>query len=257
MGSVSVDRERGGLRQAAAFLTPLGGAVRPGPAALYWFPAVGAVVGLGVGGVWWAAAKIWPSPVAAALAVTADLVLTGLLHVDGLCDTADGLIAPMERERRLEVMALPDAGAFGVAVVAVTLLLRWVALAALRPAPLLVAALWAASRTWMAVTAVAVPYARPSGGLATAFRPEPEDGSGRWSTPLLIGLAGAAGAVALAVAWRPLAGAVAVVAATAAAIGVIGLAWRRLGGFTGDVLGAAGMVGETVGLVAACARWGR
>ena len=240
-------RPGAGLRQAVAFLTPLGGAVSPGPAALAWFPVVGAMIGGAVGGVWWAAARIWPPAVAAAVAVVADLVLTGLLHVDGLCDAADGLLAPLSRPRRLEVMATPDVGAFGVAVFGAVLLLRWVVLASLRPAPLLVAGLWAASRTEMAATAIAVPYARV-GGLASAFL-----GVGR-PTRWLLG-AGAVGALGLAAGWRPGVGPAAVVAGAAGASGVALRAWRRLGGVTGDVLGAAGLVGETVGLLVAGARW--
>jgi adenosylcobinamide-GDP ribazoletransferase len=239
-----------GFRGAVGFLTVAGGATTPTPSALAWFPVVGAATGAAVGGVWWLAGRVWPVSVAAALAVAADLALTGLLHVDGLCDSADGLLAPMDRARRLEVMAAPDVGAFGVAVCAIVLLLRWVALASLRPSVLLIAALWAVSRTAMGAVARWVPYARP-GGLAESFR-----GAGRGALASWLPLvAGILGALALAVAWKAVAGSVSVVAAVAATSLVVTLAWRRLGGFTGDVLGAAGVVGETVGLVVACAKW--
>jgi cobalamin synthase len=56
-------------------------------------------------------------------------------------------------------------------------------------------------------------------------------------------------------AWRPGAGAASLASAVLAAGAVFLLAWRRLGGFTGDVLGASGMVAETVGLLVAAARW--
>lgn len=233
------------VRQAVAFLTPLGGASGASPAALRWFPAVGAALGLVLGLVWWAAGEVWPAPVAAAVVVVADLGLTGLLHLDGLVDTADGLLAPLDRERRLEVMADPHAGAFGVAAAAAVLLLRWSALTALAPAPLLLAALWCMSRTTMVVTPRALPYVRPA-GLARPFL-----GPGGAGTAV----AGSLAALALAVLWRPLAGPVALMAAVAGAAAVAGLARRRLGGFTGDVLGAGGVVGETLGLVVAAARW--
>lgn len=232
-------------RQAVAFLTPLGGARAPSPAALRWFPAVGAGLGLALGLVWWAAAEVWPAPVAAALVVVADLALTGLLHLDGLVDSADGLLPPLNRERRLEVMADPQAGAFGVATAAAVLLLRWSALTVVAPAPLLLAALWCASRTSMAVTARLLPYARP-GGLAGPFL-----GEGVAVTAVIASLA----ALALAAWWRPVTGPAALVAAAVGAAAVAALARRRLGGFTGDVLGAGGVVGETVGLVVAAARW--
>jgi len=143
-------------------------------------------------------------------------------------------------------MAEPGVGAFGVAVVAGVMLLRWAALVALRPSALLLAAVWCASRTWMATTATAVPYARGDGGLAAPFL-----GPRSWLTDA----GGLVAALALAGAARGVGGTVGVVAGSVAAGAVVALAWRRLGGFTGDVLGAAGVVGETVALVVAAARW--
>jgi adenosylcobinamide-GDP ribazoletransferase len=236
-----------GARQAVAFLTPLGGAETPSPAALAWFPVVGAGLGLALGGVWWLAGQAWPRPVAAVLVVAADLAVTGLLHVDGLMDAADGLLPHLDRARRLEVMAAPDVGAFGVAVAAVVLLSRWVSLASLPVAPLLLAGLWCGSRTTMAIAVRTQPYARTNeGGLATAFV---------GSAPMAALAAGAVAAVVLAGLWRSVAGPAAVVAGGVTAVGVIALARHQLGGFTGDVLGAAGLLGETVGLLVAAAKW--
>jgi adenosylcobinamide-GDP ribazoletransferase len=230
------------MRRALSFLTPVGGAVAPSPSALSWFPVVGALLGLALGGVWWLADRLWAAPVAAAVVIAADLALTGMLHFDGLVDSADGLLPPLERGRRLEVMADPSAGAFGVGVGVVVLLLRWASLAALAPAPWLLAALWCGSRLAMAVVAQSVPYARP-GGLAGAFL----DG-GRRRVPV----AGVLLVVVLAAAGRGDA-VVGVVTLAVVAAGAVALALRRIGGFTGDVLGAAGMLGETAGLLAAAA----
>jgi adenosylcobinamide-GDP ribazoletransferase len=235
-----------GVRQALAFLTPLGGAVAPGPEALAWFPAVGAVIGLLLGAMWWGSARLWPPGPAAAIVVLADLAVTGMLHFDGLVDSADGLLPPVDRARRLEIMATPGVGAFGVAVGGVVLLLRWSALASLHPRPLLLVGLWCASRTAMAAVTATQPYARTEGGLATAFLGHP---------PRLALIAGAVGAaVALAI-WKLPAGVVVLVIAVVAAIAVTALARRRLGGFTGDVVGAVGVILETVGLVVAAAKW--
>lgn len=237
------------MRRAVAFLTPVGGAAAPSPGAVPWFPVVGALVGTAVGGVWWAADRLWPPAVAAALAVAADLALTGLLHADGLVDTADGLLPPLERERRLEVMADPRSGAFGVVAAVTVVLLRWTAFAAREPSVLLVAGLWCASRTVMASALLALPYARP-GGLAASFR------GGGGIGPVPLAAAGLAGAAVLAAAGAGLVPGLAAVAAVAAGgVLVLALALRRLGGYTGDVLGATGMVGETAGLVVAAARW--
>jgi len=232
------------MRRAVAFLTAFGGAALPSPSTLSWFPFVGAAMGLVLGSVWWMAGELWAAPVAAAVVVAADLAMTGMLHFDGLVDSADGLLPPMERARRLDVMADPAAGAFGVGVGVVVLLLRWASLAALAPSPVLLGALWCASRLAMAQFARTVPYARTT-GLASAFlQPGPRrlPVAGLVLGALLTSF-GAGDAVA----------GVAVLAISAAA--VMALAVRRLGGFTGDVLGAAGMVGETAGLLAAAARW--
>jgi adenosylcobinamide-GDP ribazoletransferase len=237
------------MRRALSFLTPFGGATAPSRAALGWFPAVGASVGLAVGGAWWVAGRLWDPLVAAAVAIAADGALTGYLHLDGLADAADGLLPPLSRQRRLAVMADPAVGAFGVATVVVVLLLRFGAFASVAAVPLAVAALWCTSRTAMAVAAQVMPYARP-GGLASAFVDETH---GR--DPWVNATVGALVSVGLAVAARGWRGVAGVVADDLGFAAVAALAGRRLGGFTGDVLGAAGVVGETVGLLALAARW--
>lgn len=239
-----------GARQALAFLTPVGGAVAPTPAALAWFPLVGLGIGTALGGIWWAGGTVWTPGVVAAVVVTADLALTGMLHLDGLVDSADGLLPHLSGERRLEVMRQPDAGAFGVGAAICVLLLRWAAIGSLSPAPALLAGLWCLSRTIMAVATIRMPYARASGGLVSDFRP---NRPGR--SAALVGFGGISIAVVAVGAWRVPAGVVAVAAAIVGALVVLALARRRIGGFTGDVLGAAGMVAETFGLLVAAARW--
>ena len=232
---------------AIGFLTVLGRSSRvPSPKDVVWLPVVGALVGLVVGGAWWGAGELWPPLVAAALVVALDLALTGLLHLDGLADAADGLLPHLERERRLAVMREPSVGAFGVGVVVAVLGLRLAAFASMAPDVLVVAGLWCAARTVMAVGLRAVPYARASGGLASAF------GSG---SPVPVAAAGVVLAVGLAAAGEGGPGVVAVAGGLLAGAGVVALGRSRLGGYTGDVLGAAGMVAETVGLVVAAAKW--
>ncbi|MHB1598482.1 MAG: adenosylcobinamide-GDP ribazoletransferase [Acidimicrobiales bacterium] len=245
------------MREALGFLTSLGGPRQPTQEALAWFGPVGALLGLALGGLWWGAAQLWPRPVAAAVVVAADLALTGLLHLDGLVDAADGLLPHLSTERRLAVMREPDAGAFGVGVAVVVLLVRWSTLAALRPAPLLLAALWCLSRAAMAVTAARLRYARADGGIVSSFRPAASDPgtTRRAASAWCLFVAMLCGSVALAAGWSLPAGPVAVLAGTIAFGAVVWLALRRIGGFTGDVLGAAGLFAESVGLLAAAARW--
>lgn len=233
------------MRRALSFLTPLpvgDACAAPDDASLAWFPLVGAAVGAAVGVVWWAADGWWSPFVAGALAVVADLALTGMLHVDGVADSADGLLPPLgDRARRLDVMADPSAGAFGVTAVVAVLLLRVAAVSSHRPDVVAVAGMWAMSRTAMAFAARHVTYARPGGlasGLATTAA------SGARDVPLALGAALAVAAAG----WSA-------VAVAVAAAAVVWLGVRRLGGYTGDVLGAAGVVGETAGLLVLAATW--
>lgn len=234
------------LRASVGFLTVLGGPGAPSSGAMGWFPVVGAAIGGLVGLVWWGADELWTPLLAAILAFAADAMLTGALHHDGLADAADGLLPHMERSRRLEVMRTPDVGTFGIMALVTTSLIQVGSLAALRPEPALLAGLWCASRSAMAVAARTQLYARAEGGLASSF------------------LGGSAGPVALlgAVIALPLAGwsaglggVVSVFGVVVGATGVVSLARRRVGGFTGDVLGAAGVIGQTLGLLVAAARW--
>lgn len=237
------------MRAAVAFLTAVGSSATPDDRTVLWFPAVGAFLGGALGALWWGAGELWPLLIAAVLVVAADLAATGMLHADGLADSADGLLPPLTSpERRLAVMADPVVGAFGVATVAIVLIARVATLAVLTPHPLALAGLWCASRTAMAVVATTLPYT--GGGLATAFLgPDP---SRRRVPVLLMGLPLAVFCAVFAEGW-PGAAAVAGVAVTAALVAAF--AWRRVGGFTGDVLGALCLLGETVGLLVLAARW--
>jgi adenosylcobinamide-GDP ribazoletransferase len=212
--------------------------------ALPWFPVVGAAIGALVGGAWWLAGEAWPLFAAAVVAVVVDLAVTGMLHVDGLADSADGLLPHATRERRLEIMRAPDVGAFGVTAVVATLLVLTAALAAQPPSVPLVIALWCVSRSLVAAVPAVLPSARPGGMASTLV-----DGATRWpllALPLAVALA----------AWSDgIAGAAGVTAGVLAGCSVLALAVRRIGGFTGDVLGAAIVLTESVGLLVAAARW--
>ena len=235
------------MRRALAFLTPIpvGANEPPDRRALAWFPVVGALIGAALGAVWWGAARVWPPIVAAALVVVADLALTGMLHFDGLIDSADGLLPHLSRERRLDVMSDPHVGAFGVIVAVAVLGLRVAAFSTMQPRPLLLAGIWCASRTSMAVIAGVVPYAR-EGGLATPVL------GGAWQP---IGLYGLIASVSLGALAGGRVREAAVATVFVGAFAVAAFARRRLGGFTGDVLGAAGVIGETVALVVASSTW--
>jgi adenosylcobinamide-GDP ribazoletransferase len=236
-------------RSAWSLLTVLGGPADPHPAAATYYGIVGAVLGTLLGALWWSLDRVFPALVVAALLVAADAGVTGMLHLDGLADCGDGLVAPLHPARRLEVMRAPDIGAFGAATLVLTLLLRVAALAALTsgrgPQPLLLVTLWSASRAMVGAVAGWLPYARTR-GLPTVFAARGPN------------LTGAALGALVAVTFATLSGWEGVAALIGAGLGaaaVVGLAWRRLGGYTGDVLGATIVLSETVGLLAASAQW--
>lgn len=231
------------MLSALGFLTVLGGARTPDRTTLAWFPVVGALIGAVLAGVWSAASAVWSPAIAAVLVVAADLAVTGLLHADGLADSADGLLPHLDRDRRLAVMATPDVGGFALAVVPVVLLARWAALAGDLVEPLSLIGVWVASRTVLAVIPALVPYAR-EGGLASAMLPGASAWTGLWLLP-------AAGVL---VASQGPTGAVAGMVLVLTAVAVVVVARRRIGGFTGDVLGATAVLAETVALLALAAR---
>ncbi|WP_419930087.1 adenosylcobinamide-GDP ribazoletransferase [Candidatus Poriferisocius sp.] len=231
--------KRPAVMGAVAFLTVAGRGQKPQARSLWWFPVIGAGLGGVLAAIHWGAGELWPLLVVGILVVAADLVLTGALHLDGLADSADGLLPPMDKDRRLTVMSRPDVGAFAIAAVVVVLGARWAALGVEGVESLSLVPIWALSRTLVAVVPAIVPYARP-GGLAAPFLAGARRWLVLWLVPAVAGLVLIEGA----------SGAVAAGAAVAVSAGVVALAWRRLGGFTGDVLGAVILMAETAALLA-------
>jgi adenosylcobinamide-GDP ribazoletransferase len=244
--------KNGVVRRALAFLTVFGRGAQPTSRTLTWFPLVGAVIGAIVGGSWWLAARVWPAAVAAVVAVGVDAAITGAMQLEGLAHTMDGLIPSADRARRLEIMADRRIGAFGSVALLLVLALRIVTLSATTSRPLAVIALWIGSRTLMAVIASTVSNAHeaqiPGGGAPSSFV---RDSSTSASVISAYGLALATACAVLGFGSRGIAmlGAEVIVA-----LAVTWLAVRRLGGYTGEVLGAAGVLGETAGLLALVAR---
>lgn len=239
----------------SALDNPSPGSGAPDEQALCWFPVVGLMIGSGTG-IAWRAARLRLGPLgAASVGVLADLAATGGLHLDGLADSADGLFAHAPSKQRLEIMAEPDVGAFGVLAVGSALLVRAAALAELDAdtSPLLLGAIGCASRSVMALACRTLPYARP-GGLAHGLVPaEPT-----WpDAPATAALAGLAAAIVLAAASNGGRGALSLLGGCAAGAATLALARRRLGGFTGDVLGASGVLTESVALLLCSGRRSR
>lgn len=211
------------------------------------FPLAGAVVGLLAGGAFWLAAQAFPPAVAAVLAVAAAAWLTGGLHEDGLADTADGFGGGRDVARRLEIMRDSRIGSYGVLALALSLALRIAALAALAPLAGLLAlvAAGAVSRAAMPLAMRLLPPAR-SDGLGR--------GAGRPAAATVAVAVLLAAVVALA-ALPPVAALAALAAALAVTAALVRLAVRRIGGYTGDVLGALQQGVEAAVLLCAVAPW--
>lgn len=211
-----------------------------------WFVPVGLALGGLAGLVWLLARDLGLPPFAAAvLAVGALVVLTGGLHEDGLADCADGLGGRVARERALEIMRDSRIGSYGALALVLSLMLRVACLAALGPLPGLLALMLAAGigRAGIVAGLALMPYARPQGlatGAATDLR----------SLALALLTAGLA-----AVALGGAAGLVALLLASAAWLWFANVLRRRLGGYTGDGLGALAQLTEMAALAACAAVW--
>lgn len=214
------------------------------------FPGVGALVGLCAAGV--AAAvllALQPKPfavlVAAVASTVATVLLTGGFHEDGLADLADGLGGSHDRARALEIMKDSRVGAFGVLALVLSLMLKVSLLAlvgATSIAALAVALVLAhvASRAWPLLVIRWLPHI----GDAAWSKSKPlADRISRRS--LCVGFAWLMAAM-VGAGWLQGARYVAapLLASFLALLGMVGLLRRRLGGFTGDGLGATQQVCE-------------
>lgn len=247
-------RDANPLAAAAGLLTrvPVGRHATAGPDQLLrgapLFPVVGAVLGAAVGATAIGLGTVLPPLLAGAIAVAVELALTGALHADGLADSADGL-GGRDREHSLEIMRDHSLGAYGGSALALDLLVKAVALGALAQqggvgaVPAVVAA-FALSRAAPLPLAAALPYARAGTGAGRLLAER--TGARRAVVGVALAVAIAAAAVG------PEAAALTVcLAAVTVAIGV--LASRRLGGVTGDVMGAATELTATLALTVAVA----
>ncbi|MCX7634910.1 MAG: adenosylcobinamide-GDP ribazoletransferase [Syntrophales bacterium] len=243
-----------GLYAAIGFLTifpvprVFHGDVRLLSSAVPFFPLVGFLIGAVIAAADMLFGYLLPPWPVAVLTVLVWTVLTGGLHLDGLADTADGLGSVRERERMLAIMRDSRIGTMGVLALVFVLVAKMGAVAHLtgpeRPAVLILAPL--AGRGAISYMLTALPYARAEEGLAAPFIVHRSWWNPCFATLLLFlaasFLGGSKGLLAAAVA-----GVAAVV--TTSYIG------RRLGGFTGDTLGAAAEVTETILLTAALLPW--
>lgn len=213
-----------------------------------YFPAVGLAAGAAGAAMLWACSLAFPPVVAVLLSTATTIGLTGAFHEDGLADTIDGLGGGATRERALEIMKDSRIGTFGAIALMLVVLLKLSALAAL-PTSQAIAALIAAhgASRWCAVMLIwRLPYVRL-------------DDSTR-AKPVVVRIAPLDVIVASLFGLAPLAqcGLHAVVAfiAMLLVLGYLGRWYtRRLGGYTGDTLGATQQFTEVTFYLAFLAAW--
>ncbi len=213
-------------------------------ASMSLFPVVGLLIGGIAVGADWAFCRGFSAQTAALLDVILLVLLTRALHLDGLADTADAFWSMGDREKMLSIMKDSRVGSMGVIAVVCVMLAKWQFLAGLSGQ-----ARWAAlagapmlARCGQVLQAGVLKCARPDGGLGAVFIGRRRRVGMAFAVvlPVVVGW----------VAW----GAAGALVAAASLVGVLlGIAYisKRLGGATGDTIGALSEVTEVVTLGAA------
>lgn len=211
-----------------------------------YFPLVGWLVGGLSALVFWLASQHWDGAVAAGLALACSALVTGAFHEDGLADTFDALGGNVSRERALEIMRDSRIGSYGSLALLLNTGLRWAALAGLSASAgaLALLMLHPAARGGAATLMARLDYVRDDDSKAKPVaRPQSLRAMGwmlLWGglPTLLLGLA------------SPMAALAGLAAVALVHAGCARWYRRRLGGYTGDALGAAEQLGETAFLLA-------
>jgi len=221
------------------------------------FPLVGACVGMLAAGVLWVAGWVFPAEVALGLSMAATVLLTGAFHEDGLADTCDALGGTVSRERALEIMKDSRIGSYGAVGLLLVLGLKAAALAAL-PLEWAVPAL-VLGHTASRAAAVSLIRFMPYAGDVDLAKAKPL--ARRISTAgLLVAFGWVALVCGLIVACSPGSWVAVLLALALAGVGTLACArWfrRRLGGITGDTLGATQQLTELLMLLGWLAWAGR
>jgi adenosylcobinamide-GDP ribazoletransferase len=218
------------------------------------FAAVGALVGVLGALVLWAALWLFPMPVAVGLSMVATVLLTGAFHEDGLADTCDALGGAVSRERALEIMKDSRIGTYGAAGLLLVLGLKAATLAAL-PVPSVCAALILAHTASRAAAVSLIRWLPYAGDVAHAKAKPLAQRVSALGFAVAWAWVGVVGALLLAwqAAWWPMV-LIGIALAFVCALVCAGWLKRRLGGMTGDTLGATQQLSELLVLLG-CLAW--
>jgi adenosylcobinamide-GDP ribazoletransferase len=210
----------------------------------FGYPAAGLVIGCLLALLFWSAGFVFPDALAAVTLVAGSLLLTGAIHLDGLADCADAFYGRRGREETLRILKDPRIGTMGGAAIGLSLLARYAAASSLGAPTLLLAlpVLSAFSRTTVLLALRVLPYARRDGGIISAEGTTPARRAGATLLAVLVVIAAGIllpiptilALLALGAFWH--------------------LSWKRIGGCTGDVLGASIEIAEVVFLLTLAAQ---
>lgn len=207
-----------------------------------YFPAVGIVVAVVAAAVYALAAWIWPQPIAVLLSTAAGIYLTGAFHEDGFADVCDGFGGGNTSERVLEIMQDSRIGAYGAIGISLLLALKCVALSSL-PSQAIVTSLLIAhpmSRLASAALIWRLDYVRATGKAKPLAQQMSavEFCIAAITASLPVAVLGMTGWVS----WDSVVVGMVAVASATVWLSIIFL--RRIGGYTGDCLGAVQQVAE-------------
>lgn len=219
-------------------------------ASVRYYPLVGALIGGLCAAVFWLADLWLPGLLAVLLSVAAGLAATGALHEDGLADTFDGIGASADRNRVLQVMRDSRMGTYGAVALVMALALKTAALASMAPIAVCLALVAGhglsrlssivvmQTSTYVRETGAATPLAKPIGLLG-------------WFITLVTGIVLAVGLLWL---LSPVTAIIALAGLVAGHVLMRLCFERKLGGYTGDTLGAVQQASE-IGLYLGVCAW--
>lgn len=217
--------------------------LEPRPQSAWAWPVVGFGLGVLAGAAIWVLMALGaPNSVATIVGLAMMVLLTGCLHEDGLADTFDGLWGGQNAEQRLEIMRDSNIGAYGVTALVIAFFARFLGIFEsiddIHPIIVLTVS-GALSRTVMMVAMHLCPTARNEGLAATTGRP-----------PVKVALFGIIFSTILCIiffGWQFL---IPLIAVSIAGLLISLLAIRKIGGFSGDTLGASQQTSEIACLLA-------
>lgn len=203
------------------------------------FPLVGLLIGALLALLDFGLRHFFPVFLSSAVIVIALLLISGCMHCDGLADTADGFFSSRPREQILEIMKDSRTGPMGVTAIVSVIILKVAALAAV-PAPV---RWWTilltppAAYCAIILNVVFLPYARSEGGLGGIFSRHRSSWHALEAAAILLGTGWLIGKMP---------GLVAGAGAILTGLLFAAYSYRKIGGYTGDTLGAVNEISSVI-----------